>query len=185
LKQLDVDDHLIQISYDIHQLYPSIPVQETLNITHLELINDKTLKDRTKWKPKQIINLLEICIEETHFYDFQGNIWTQTDRLAIGKATSGALTDIYMNWYEEEYIFNPMRNNFIPFCWERQKDDVYCLWQFGEENHKKFLLYLNTNEKRIQWTQETEKEKTLPFLDTSLTRVKNAIQIGIYRKKVT
>ena len=88
-----------------------------------------------------------------------------------------------MNWYEEEYIFNPTRNNFIPFCWERQKDDVYCLWQFGEENHKEFLLYLNTNEKRIQWTQETEKEKTLPFLDMKLTRVKNTIQIGIYRKK--
>ena len=96
LKQLDVGDHLIQISYDIRQLYPSIPVQDTLNITHLELINDKTLKERTKWKPKQIINLLEICIEETHFYDFQGNIWTQTDGLAIGKSISGALTDIYI-----------------------------------------------------------------------------------------
>ena len=95
LKQVDVDD-LIQIYCDIRQLYPSIPVQETLNITHLELINDKTLKDRTKWKPKQIINLLEICIEETHFYDFQGNIWTQTDGLAIGKSISGALTDIYI-----------------------------------------------------------------------------------------
>ena len=42
---------------------------------------------------------------------------------------------------------------------------------------------MNTNEKRIQWTQETEKEKTLPFLDMKLTRVKNTIQIGIYRKK--
>ena len=183
LKQLDIGDHLIQISYDIHQLYPSIPVQDTLNITHLELINDNTLKERTKWKPKQIINLLEVCIEETHFYDFQVNIWTQTDGLAIGKSISGALTDIYMNWYEEEYIFNPTRNSFIPFCWERQKDDVYCLWQFDEENHKKFLLYLNTNEKRIQWTQETEKEKTLTFLDMKLTRFKNTIQIGIYRKK--
>ena len=96
LKQLDIGDHLIQISYDIRQLYPSIPVQDTLNITHLELIKDKTLKDRTKWKPKQIINLLEICVEETHVYDFQGNIWTQTDGLAIGKSISGALTDIYI-----------------------------------------------------------------------------------------
>ena len=28
-----------------------------------------------------------------------------------------------MNWYEREYIFNPNKNKFIPFCWERQKDD--------------------------------------------------------------
>ena len=97
LKELDVEDHLIQISYDIRQLYPSIPVQETINISHLELIKEKSLKDRTKWTPAQIIRLLNICIEETHFYDFQGNIWTQTDCLAIGKSVSGALTDIYMN----------------------------------------------------------------------------------------
>jgi len=88
-----------------------------------------------------------------------------------------------MNWYEEEYIFNPTRNSFIPFCWERQKDDVYCLWQFGEENHKKFLIYLNGNEKRIQWTQETEEKGTLPFLDMKITKNDNKIQIGIYRKE--
>ena len=88
-----------------------------------------------------------------------------------------------MNWYEEEYIFNPTRNSFIPFCWERQKDDVYCLWQFGEENHKKFLIYLNGNEKRIQWTQETEENGTLPFLAMKITKNDNKIQIGIYRKE--
>ena len=94
LKQLDVEDHLIQISFDIRQLYPSVPVQDCINITRLEFNNDKTLKDRTKWKPNQIVNLLNICIEETHFYDYRGNIWTQTDGLAIGKLISGALTDI-------------------------------------------------------------------------------------------
>ena len=121
------------------------------------------MKDRTKWKPNQIVNLLNICIEETHFFDYRGNIWTQTDGLAIGKSTSGALTDIFMNWYEREYIFNPSRNKFIPFCWERQKDDVYCLWQFGERNHDKFLKYLNGNERRIQWTKEMEKDRMLPI----------------------
>ena len=75
-----------------------------------------TLKERTKWTPTQIIRLLNVCIEETHFYDYQGNIWTQTDGLAIGKSISGALTDIYMNWDEREYTFNPLRNKFIPFC---------------------------------------------------------------------
>ena len=91
LKQLDVEDHLIQVSYDIRQLYPSVPVQDCINITRLELNNDKTLKDRTKWKPSQIVNLLNICIEETHVFDYRGNIWTQTDGLAIGKSISELL----------------------------------------------------------------------------------------------
>ena len=66
-------------------------------------------------------------MEGTHFYHFRGNIWTQTDGLAIGKSISGALAGIYMNWYEREYIFNPSRNKLIPFCWERQKDGADCL----------------------------------------------------------
>ena len=62
-------------------------------------------------------------------------------------------------------------------------DDVYCLWQYGENTHKKFLKYLNGNEKRIQWTQEIEKDQTLPFLDMKLKIVENKIHIGIYRKE--
>jgi len=37
--------------------------------------------------------------------------------------------------------------------------------------------------KRIQWTKEVEKDRTLPFLDMKLKRVENRIQIGIYRKE--
>ena len=67
----------------------------------------------TKWKPKQITNLLEICTEETHFMDYQGNIWTQTDGTAIGKSISGDITGIYMEFYENEYTLNPQKNAFI------------------------------------------------------------------------
>ena len=79
------------IPYDIRQLRRCVPVQDCINITRLELNNDKTLKDRTKWKPSQIVNLLNICIEETHFYDYRGNIWTQTDGLAIGKSKENVI----------------------------------------------------------------------------------------------
>ena len=81
-------------------------------------------------------------------------------------------------------IFSTQRETVsFHFVGERQKDDVYCLWQFGEENHKKFLIYLNGNEKRIQWTQETEEKGTLPFLDMKITKNDHKIQIGIYRKE--
>ena len=56
-------------------------------------------------KPKQITNLLEICTEETYFMDYQGNIWTQTDGTAIGKSISGEIAEIYIDWFEENYVF--------------------------------------------------------------------------------
>ena len=42
---------------------------------------------------------------------------------------------------------------------------------------------MNGNEKRIQWTQETEEKGTLPFLDMKITKNDHKIQIGIYRKE--
>jgi len=73
------------------------------------------------------VNLIQICTEETHFKDFEGNIWTQTDGTAMGKSISGDITGIFMESYEEEFILNPNNNKFIPAFWKREVDDVYCL----------------------------------------------------------
>ena len=136
-----------------------------------KLQKDKTLKDRTKWKPRQITNLLQICTEGTHFMDQRGKIWTQTDGTAIGKSISGDLAVIYMEFYENEYVFDPNKNSFIPIFWVREVDDVYCLWQQNSINP------------RIQWTMEMEQEGYLPFVDLNLCKQSFRITVGIYRKK--
>ena len=183
LKEIKIEDNYIQLSFDVRSLFPSVPIRQTLSLIQNKLQNDKSLKDRTKWKPKQITNLLEICTEETHFMDYQGNIWTQTDGTAIGKSISGDITGIYMEFYENEYILNPQKNAFIPAFWVRQVDDVYCLWQYGHETIPIFLAYLNSIESRIQWTMEIEQEGHLPFVDLNLCRQAYRITAGIYRKK--
>ena len=88
-------------------------------------------------------NLIQICTEETHFKDFEGKIWTQTDGTAIGKSISGDIAGIFMESYENEFVLDPKNNKFIPIFWKREVDDVYCLWQYGEENIETFLDYLN------------------------------------------
>ena len=108
-------------------------------MTNEQLKRDKALKDRTKWKPKQITNLLQICTEETHFMDYRGKIWTQTDGTAIGKSISGDLAAIYMEFYENEYVFDPNKNSLIPIFWVREVDDVYCFWQTVIKNYSGYL----------------------------------------------
>ena len=161
-----IEEHFIPISFDIRSLFPSIPIKPTLSLIHKKLQYDKMLKDRTEWKAKNIVNLIEICTEETHFKDFEGNIWTQTDGTAIGKSISG---DIFMESYEDEFVLNPKKNKFVPIFWKREVDDVYCLWQYGEDNIHTFLDYLNSCHPRIK-TIEVEKEGRLPFTDLNLCR---------------
>ena len=182
LKEVEIQEHFIQLSFDIRSLFPSIPIKPTLAMIHNKLQNDKSLKERTKWQPKNIVNLIQICTEETHFKDFEGNIWTQTDGTAMGKSISGDITGIFMESYEEEFVFNPNNNKFIPAFWKREVDDVYCLWQYGQDNIQNFLDYLNSRHSRIKWTIEVEKEGILPFVDLSLCRRAYRISAGIYRK---
>ena len=62
--------------------------------------------------------------------DYQGKIWTQTDGTStIGKSISGDIAAVYMEFYENEYIFDPKKNALISIFWVREVDDVYCLSQ--------------------------------------------------------
>ena len=123
------------------------------------------LSERTRWKPKNIVNLIQICTEETHFKDFERKIWTQTDGTAIGKSISGDIAGIFMESYENEFVLDPKNNKFIPIFWKREIDYVYCFWQYGEENIGTFLDYLNGCHPRIRWIIEVENEGKLPFVD--------------------
>ena len=81
--QVDKDD--IQASFDVIALYPSIPIDKKHEIVSERLQKDETLSERTEWKPNDIVNLLQICLE-THFKTLDGRIFTQTDGTPIGKS---------------------------------------------------------------------------------------------------
>ena len=76
------------------------------------------LSERTR--PKNIVNLIQICTEETHFKDFEGKIWTQPDGTAIGKSIYGDIAGIFMESYENEFVLDPKNNKFIPIFWKRE-----------------------------------------------------------------
>ena len=183
LKSVAVAPDDIQASFDVRSLYPSIPIQKTLQITRERLYADDKLADRTKWNPDDIIKLLEICLE-THFKTLDGRIYTQTDGTPIGKSISGPLADIYMDWFENEYIYsdsNEFRDNIK--IWKRSRDDIYILWNGGEEALDCFFWRVNYIDPRIQFTIERENNRVLPFLDMSLKRYPNKIETKIYRKE--
>ena len=133
LAKIQVDKDDIQASFDVVALYPSIPIDKAYDCVRERLQNDETLAARTEWKPDDIVNLLKICLE-THFKILDGRIFTQTDGTPIGKSILGPLADIYMDWFDSEYIYsnsNEFRDNIK--IWKRSRDDIYILWNGGEE----------------------------------------------------
>ena len=97
LKEVNIEEHFVQQLFDITLLFLSIPIKPALSHIHKKFQNDKMLIERTRWRPKNIVNLIQICTEETHLKDFEGKIWTQTESTAIWKSISGILLDFLWN----------------------------------------------------------------------------------------
>ena len=177
LRDVSIDEDCNLASLDVVALYPSIPVKKALEIVREKLNEDDTLQGRTKWKVDDTMKLLEISIE-THFMTLDGRIFTQTDGCPIGKSISGEIAEIYMNWFEETYVFD-QGNPFKPIFWKRMRDDIFVIWRDadkecsksrGSDDLDQFVWKLNGCERRIQFTLEREKDRVLPFLDMSLKR---------------
>ena len=180
LRGIEINEKSRMKSLDVNALYPSVPVEKSLKIIRERLDNDITLKDRTKWSPKEIVDLLRICLE-THFKTLDGKIYTQTDGTPIGKSISGPIAGIYMDWFEKQYVYSDMCK-MKPKAWKRMRDDIFFVWDHGEEEFKKFKEYLNSHEPRIQFTMEEEKDRVMAFLDLSIRRTDDSLITKVYRK---
>ncbi|XP_068704695.1 uncharacterized protein [Montipora foliosa] len=49
-------------SYDVSALFTSVPVDKALVLIHKKLEEDNTLKDRTPMAPKDVVTLLDLCL---------------------------------------------------------------------------------------------------------------------------
>ena len=180
LKQIRINRGSRMKSLDVKALYPSVPVEKALEVTKVRLEEDETLKERTDWSPKEIIDLLRICLE-THFKTLDGRIYTQIDGTPIGKSISGPLAGIYMDWFEKEYVYSE-ECELKPTMWKRMRDDIFIIWEHGEFAFEDFKKYLNEKEPRIEFTMEDEKDNQMAFLDLHIKRTDNALITKVYRK---
>lgn len=158
-------------------MYPSIPQKKALDAIYQKLINDRTLSERTKLEPNEIIELLEICVSETYFV-FNRKLYRQVKGLAIGTSTSGFAADIYVETIETTALAT-----FVdpPSFWVRFVDDVYA--NPDQDMRELFLTHLNAQDEHVQWTEEVEKDKKLAYVDTETHRKEDGtLRFTVYRK---
>ena len=67
IKDERVEDDEELRSYDVTALFTSVPIDKALHIIQSRLESDKTLCDRTRLSPKQVVKLLEVCLRCTYF----------------------------------------------------------------------------------------------------------------------
>ena len=170
------DDHIL-ISYDVKQLYTSIP--QDLAIESLEeLLNENpNWKDKTKLKHDDIINLTKLCLKSTVF-QFNGKYYKQIQGTPMGSSVSVALAEATMQHVEKEIFKNDTFNILV---WKRYVDDVIAVIPREKEND--VVTYINSINPHIQFTSEPEQNSKIPYLDLLIERNRNgSLNFSVYRK---
>jgi predicted GIY-YIG superfamily endonuclease len=178
LKHNGMDNNDIMVSFDIVNLFPSVPTKLTLEIVKEKLEGDPSLSSRTYLTVEGILELLEVCLNSVYF-QYKDNYYSQKTGLPMGSSLSPALANIFMDWMEDR-LFNSSINR--PKLWLRYVDDTFVIWQHGLDELHKFFDYINNMIPSIKFTLELENNNCLPFLDVLVVRGDKGINTTVYRK---
>lgn len=172
---LNVPDHYLFVSYDVVNLFGSIPAEEAANLAIERLKNDVSLSERTSLSVDSISSLLLFCVRSNYF-KCNGTFF-KTSSCPMGSPLSPALASIFMETFEEQVLG---KTNCRVLAWKRYVDDTFVVIEEGQE--ERFLDELNSQHVNIKFTYEKEVEKELSFLDIKIKRCSGGINTSIYRK---
>ena len=97
----------------------------------------------------------------------------------MGSPVSAVVANLYMEFFEELALGTaPSR----PRLWKRYVDDTCCIMK--RDAVEALLHHLNEVRPTIKFTMEREKDGSLPFLDTNLTRREDGtLNVTVFRKQ--
>ena len=125
-KDLLVKRDEVQVSYDIVNLYPSIPINKALDVLIDQLNSDKyDLMKRTKLCLKDIYELAELCLSKCYF------LWNNGIRILknsglIGLSFMVVLSESYLQNLEHKAIPEAFNLNLAPTTYRRYVDDTHA-----------------------------------------------------------
>jgi len=96
----------------------------------------------------------------------------------MGSPVSVVIANLYMEEFEEWAIATATCK---PKIWKRYVDDTFTV--LGKGYVDGFLRHLKSQQPTIRFTMKIEKDNTIPFLDTSVSRDSNGVlTTTVYRK---
>ena len=175
MKDVRVEAEEALVSFDVIPLFTNVPIDEVVDVIHRKLTED--LVKRTPLPAERIAELLQLCLKTTDF-SYNGEFYEQRQGAAMGSPVSTVAANLYMEFFEELALQSaPSRSRF----WKRYVDETCCIMEKDEV--EPLLDHLNSVRPTIKFTMELERDGSLLFLDTKLTRSEGgALDVTVFRK---
>lgn len=165
-------------SFDVKDMYPSVPIEETIKIIENIIIKDPLILGENTLKTDTLIDLLKVCLNNNYF-QFEEKFYFQNSGLPMGSCLSSILSDIFMANFEESFIEQSVLK---PNVWCRYVDDVFIIWSHGDEKMEEFFNEANLRHPNIKFTIEREEEERINFLDFTIDRSNAILGTKVFRK---
>ena len=103
-KTWTIEPDEVQVSYDVVNLYPSVPIKESIDVLIGQLNQDReNLQSQTKLTINEIKELLELCLSKCYFlYDDQ--IHVLENKGPIGLSLMVTMAESYLQHLEDQAI---------------------------------------------------------------------------------
>ncbi|XP_072377912.1 uncharacterized protein [Diabrotica undecimpunctata] len=173
LQHINLHPNITMLSFDVSNLFTSVPKLETINLVHSLLRANSITSSTTTY----IIQLLQLCLDQD-FFVFNNNYYRQPDGLAMGSCLSPLLADVFMDHLESTHI---IKNPEI-LHWFRYVDDCLVFISGNSNSAELLLSKINQIHPNIKFTMELESSKSINFLDLTITRLNDHFDFSIYRK---
>lgn len=158
---------------DIDNLYPSLPIRESLNRVVNKL---HEVEGGTPLETEFIAKLLEIQLENNCF-TFGNTHYRQLKGIPMGKAWAPAVASIYLEKWESE-IF--AKTKIKPILYVRYIDDILCILQSHEEADL-LIEHFNSTDSNIRLSEQCV-ARTVHFLDLYITILGSKVTTALYSK---
>ena len=173
IKNEKLDKNESMISFDISDMYPSLPKSEVLQEIERR-IRKRSFKP--KLKKTALIKLSQIAVKYMTF-EINNEFYDQADGLFIGSPCSSCFAEIFIQRLEEVSIYNMIH---APRLWLRKVDDTFTI---SKHSMDETLKELNTIHPKVKFTAESEEDGKLAFLDCNIIRKEdNTLKTKVYRK---
>lgn len=148
IKAMRVTDQTIIATLDISNMYTNIDF-----VSGLDAVKEAFANNPDSTRPDaEVLRLLELSLTRNDF-EFNGETFLQKVGTAMGARYAPSLANIFMAKFEREID----RKCYLKPClYFRFLDDIFIIWNHGEENLKTYLDILNSHHPNIKFTARCE-----------------------------
>ena len=144
------------VRFDIESLFTNIPLGKTINICVDKLFKNKIkLKNLTKESSRSLLELATL----NSFIIFNVEFYWQKDDVAMGSPLGPNLVNMFLCHFQEQRM-SSCRIDYEPISYRRYFNDTFLF--FSSEFHvTKYLCYMNSKYRNIEFTVEHEENNSL------------------------